>query len=155
LVLWKGDGGSGRGRCGVSILIYSGGDGEWSERLQQVIRERFQDRPIETYSGVQELSERLLLPLYDLDAAVLLIPSIVDLEGLLSFRSILSSLALIMVLPDSSSCTVSVAHKLCPRFLTYSQDDFGDVAVVLGKIVERADRLRSGPCRPVILAVNS
>jgi len=131
----------------LSILIYSGRADALGEQLQEIIEERFRNWTIEPYTGIRELSERLRKPLYDVDTAVLLASTKRDLEGLLSLQDILCSLPLILILPDTDHESISKAHRLCPRFVAYARNGFRDVALVLGKMLERSARLRKAEGR--------
>jgi len=59
-----------------------------------------------------------------------------DLAFVLSQKKFLSDYRLIMILPDSNEESISKGHSLYPRFLTYRDGDFKDVAAVLEKMLE-------------------
>ncbi|MEW6266513.1 MAG: hypothetical protein AB1641_25860 [Thermodesulfobacteriota bacterium] len=52
-----------------------------------------------------------------------------------TLRPWLSDVRLILVLPDSDRETIRAGHMLRPRFLSYAQSDFQDVAAVLAEML--------------------
>ena len=62
-----------------------------------------------------------------------------DLAFILSQKKLISDYRLIMILPDSNEESVSKGHSLYPRFLTYRDGDFKDVAAVLEKMLKYID----------------
>jgi hypothetical protein len=62
------------------------------------------------------------------------------LDRLLEVESLLKSIPLILILPNQKKNTIALAHRLLPRFLTFSDDDPGRVAAVLKKMIEKNDK---------------
>jgi len=60
---------------------------------------------------------------------------------MLGIRDLLAETKIILLLPDRKRATVSKGHNLYPRFLTYMDGDFSDVAAVLQKMVSINSRL--------------
>lgn len=58
-----------------------------------------------------------------------------ELEGLWSLRPFLHNTHLVLVLPDGKVETLSRAHRLRPRFLTYLTDNFTELVPVLRKML--------------------
>ena len=50
-------------------------------------------------------------------------------------------LRLILILPDREKGTISKGHLFRPRYLTYADGDFLDVAAVLAKMIDHARSL--------------
>jgi hypothetical protein len=48
---------------------------------------------------------------------------------------------LILIVPDQDDETLTNAHKLRPRFLSFSKNDFSDAASVLAKMIGDCSRL--------------
>jgi len=87
------------------------------------------------YRSIEELAHGLHR-LYDHDTIVLLRAR--DREELLrivSLRDLLQGLRVILLLPDREEETISLAHRLRPRFLSNSESDFSDTMSVLQKMI--------------------
>ncbi|HQO36408.1 MAG TPA: hypothetical protein PLG59_17225 [bacterium] len=61
-----------------------------------------------------------------------------SLIALLAVRDVLLRHRIILILPDGDKETILQGHKLMPRFLSYMDSDFKDVAAVLARMLERA-----------------
>lgn len=72
--------------------------------------------------------------------AVALLASSEELEALLPLREISMDIPLILVLPDSRPETISLGHRLRPRFLGFLQNDFSEVTAVLAEVLKRSRR---------------
>ena len=59
-----------------------------------------------------------------------------ELEKILTLQDLLSDIRIILILPDRTPNTISKAHKLAPRFLTYLDSDFGEIKAVLHKMLK-------------------
>ena len=61
-----------------------------------------------------------------------------DLLAVVPLREMLLGFRVIMVLPDSDDLTLAMGWGMWPRFVSYADGDFQDVAGVLNKIVGTA-----------------
>lgn len=122
------------------ILVYYGTvtDGA-GEHLQRVIEELVPEAELEVYGTIGELARRLRQPVGDVTMAVLLAATREDLSQILSICDLLCYVRIILIVPDREEGTVAKGHTLYPRFLTYADSDFLDVAAVLGKVLRRSD----------------
>jgi hypothetical protein len=71
-------------------------------------------------------------------AVVILAATKQDLLSVMHLRELLLSFRIIMVLPDSDDVTLAMGWGMWPRFVSYADGDFRDVAGVLNKIVGTA-----------------
>jgi hypothetical protein len=46
------------------------------------------------------------------------------------------NIKIVLILPDRNNETIVIGHKLRPRFLSYTDSDFIDVAVVLENMLK-------------------
>ena len=122
------------------ILVYyaSVTDGA-GERLQRVIEGLVPEEKLEVYGMIGELAARLRQPVGDVTMAVLLAATREDLSRILSVCDLLCYVRIMLILPDQEEDTIAKGHSLRPRFVTYADSDFLDVAAVLGKILRRSD----------------
>ncbi len=117
----------------MTVLLYS--TGEAGERLQKVIRGLVPKDKLEVYTSLEGFSDRLRKPMDDIPVAVILAASEDDLLTILSISHLLYDVRFILVLPDREDPTVAIGHSLRPRFLSYTDSDFGEVTAVLGKMI--------------------
>ena len=123
------------------IIFFSTSCGEAEERLLRVIETVVTARDIKTYRTIDSLSRGLRQRRNDDDIAILLASSKVELHylNLISLRNLLSDMKIIVILPDSNADTVAKGHILKPRFLSYCDGDFQDVASVLSRMIENME----------------
>ena len=121
------------------LLFYAREEHGAGERLQTLIEELVSEDNIEICMTIGSLFQRLRQPTYDLSIVVLLAADSQDLTELLSVRDLIWDLRLILILPDRETGTIAKGHILRPRFLTYLDSDFTEVAAVLKKMLSNTD----------------
>ena len=119
----------------MTLLIYTTKMGGAGERLLQTVDTVVSGENVKIYWTIDGLSRRLRQPRKDVNLAILLASFKQDLVDLLSIRDLQSDMKIILILPDSDPETVAKGHMLRPRFLTYCDSDFVDVAAVLSLMV--------------------
>jgi hypothetical protein len=123
---------------GVSVLLYTGRSRKLGGRLEKMIGDQVPGQEIERCRDVKGLSRRFRRPVHDVDVVVLLLSSRDDLDAMLGLQDVLRRLQVILILPDEWEGTLSMAHKLFPRFITFVDRGFLDVAAVLKRMLENA-----------------
>ena len=123
----------------MSVLLYSTSEKGPGERLLAIIRTFVPKGEIQLLGTIQNLSDRLREPKHGEDIAILLAGNRDELEALLSVGDFLSDLRVILVLPDREGDTIAKGHTLGPRFLSYADSNFIDVAAVLSKMLAVTD----------------
>jgi len=123
------------------IIFFSTSCGGSEERLLRVIEAVVSRGNIRTYRTVDSFLKGLRQPRNDADIAILLASSKVELSylNLIPLRNLLWEMKTIVILPDSNPDTVAKGHILRPRFLSYCDGDFQDVAAVLGRMIGNAE----------------
>ena len=120
----------------MKLLVYAAKSDGVAQDLQQVIEEIVPKENLEIYRYFNSLSYRLQQPMNGLEIAILLAVSDQDLADFLSLQDLLSEIRTILILPDREPSTFARAHILRPRFMTYTDSDFGDVKAVLSKMID-------------------
>ena len=121
----------------MNLLLYRTAAEGTGERLQSVIETLAPKVKAEIACTLDRLSCRLRQPKDDFTIAVLLAASRNDLADILSIHDLLCDIRIILILPDREDDTVAWGHALQPRFLSYIDRDFTDVAAVLAKMVHQ------------------
>jgi len=119
----------------MSILIYYTDATEAGESLKQAIEQSVQDETIEVYRDIGALSQRLHRPSFDLSVVILFCCSKDDLMDVLTLQNLLKDVRIILILPDDDDDTLAKGHALGPRFLSYRDQGFHDVAGVLSRMI--------------------
>lgn len=120
----------------MSLILYAPTPEGPTKRLQKVITSLVPDANVETFFSIESLSRKLRQSYTNrLNVVILLAESPEHLSDIASVRSLFQGMSVIIILPDRNPGTVARGHLLRPRFLTYVDSDFEDVAAVLNKIL--------------------
>ena len=124
-----------------SVLVYSGSDQGTFERLYSVIETVFPTGSVGTCKTLDDVVERLRRPRLktDLEIAVLVAANTREVNALIDMGDVFEDVRIILVLPDAERETIAKGHLLRPRFLTYVDADFTDLAAVLAKMLASND----------------
>lgn len=118
----------------MNVLLYTPESKEAENRLQNFLESHVPGCKTEVYRTIEGLAERLKAPNEGQWVAVLQAYSRKDLEALLSLAPGLKDLKTILLVPDRDGETISLAHRLRPRFLSDVNSDLHEVAAVLEKM---------------------
>ncbi len=119
----------------MNLLFYAMG-GPSDQRLWKAIDEIILGRPIEIYRTIESFSRRLRRPLINGLIAVIFAAGDKEFDNILNMGNLLRELRTIIILPDRKDDTVSRALTLYPRFISYADSDFSDVAAVLNEMID-------------------
>ncbi|MFZ4438334.1 MAG: hypothetical protein ACOYOS_07905 [Syntrophales bacterium] len=120
----------------IRIIYYSSISEPSSERLLRIVEMNFTKSQIEICRTIDELLQRLEQPLPELFSVVLHMDSREELTRIVVLRDLVVDRRIILVLPDDEPATTSLGHTLRPRFITYRNSDYADVAVVLARMIK-------------------
>lgn len=124
----------------MSLLFYRPLQNTAATKLQEIIENEFSGEGLKIFHSIRGFAERLRQSSRCNCAAVLLAESMSDLKELFTLKNLLTDIRIIIVLPDRSDEAVSMGYKFRPRFLSYMDSDFSDVAVVLKNIVQLMEK---------------
>ncbi len=124
----------------VNALLYAAITDGAGKRLKQEVETVFPRTHIESYRTIECLSKRLRRFSDNPFITVILAASRKELTDIYLINDLLNNIPIILILPDRGRDTVSKGYKLYPRFVSYIDSSFKDVAAVLGKMVERLNR---------------
>lgn len=127
----------------IIILFYSDKNGP-GERLLSDIQAKIHGHWIEVDQTLKDLSDRFHYPLLDRAIMVFVAESREQLEGLISMGHFFRDVPMLLVLPDSEPATISMGHRLYPRFVTYVDSDFSDLVSVLSKLIHHVSKKAAG-----------
>lgn len=119
----------------MKILFYSSTSEECGRRIEEGLSTLVPEETVEVYRSIDDLANRLHR-LLDGDAIAILQPRArEELLNIVSIKDLLQDVRIILLLPDREEETISLAHRLRPRFLSYTNADLSDVFAVLSKML--------------------
>jgi hypothetical protein len=119
----------------MKMLLYSEKEDDKTEFLTRETEDLVWEEPIEVCQTIEALRHRLTRLGSSPDIAVIMVREKKELKMIVSLKDLLADVRTIVILPDREEDTISQGHKLYPRFLTYMDSDFGEVAAVLKKMM--------------------
>jgi glycerol dehydrogenase-like iron-containing ADH family enzyme len=119
----------------MDLFIYSTASEANQKQLEDSFKALVPKEKMEVFRSFDDFSQRLKLPAQSKSIAVLAPGSRQELQEILSRIDLLRDLRIIVIAPDREVETTAIAHQLRPRYLTYLNGDFGELAAVLGKMV--------------------
>jgi hypothetical protein len=134
----------------MSVVLFSNGDDKSDcSRIQAALKSVCAKRSLEVFTKFEDFSLRVRRLPINVDVAVLSVQNDYQLTALLSLADYLDDVQIILIMPDRNGHMLSKGHRLHPRFLTYSNGDFSDIAAVLSKMLrnKKNGRQASSVCR--------
>ncbi len=129
----------------IALFIPSRNEAE--KRLMAMLEGMVRGVSMKTYRNPDSLRRRLLPGGSSALTVVILAATKQDLLSVVPLREMLLGFRVIMVLPDSDDLTLAMGWGMWPRFVSYADGDFQDVAGVLNKIVGTATHQTRGVSR--------
>lgn len=123
----------------MSFLLYTPKADHYGVRLMRVVISRVGLEKMELYHDLIRFAVRLSRPGKDRTIVILLATSGENLSEMLSISDFLMDTRIILILPDRNTRTIEMGHFLRPRYLTFSDNGFEDVAAVLKKMIENRE----------------
>ncbi len=120
----------------MEVFLYATEAGEAGKRLERIIKISLDSLDIQVCRSIHSLTQKLRQPKNGFLIAVLVAHNKKELTEILSLKDLFWDLRIILILPNYEKDTISKGHKLHPRFLSYVDSDFKDVAAVLEKMLK-------------------
>ncbi len=120
----------------MSLIVYLSGTKESNDKLMRVIGEAIPGAPLEIFTSIDELTERLRQPFQDVSFAILYAASRAELMEIVFLEKILSGLRLVLILQDQDQEIMEKAHMLRPRFVGFASNNFNQLGGVLQRLME-------------------
>lgn len=120
----------------VQVVLYVSAEAEGPGRqLQEVLQNDLPEIQVEIFSGFEELVTGLKRPETEPLVVVLVIADRTELEEFLPLRPVLEDTRVILVLPEDTEETRSLADRLNPLFVKSPEDDFVEVATIIDEFL--------------------
>lgn len=121
----------------MNVLIYASRHNVESHRLLNTVRNLNDSHNWVHYDDLTCLIDALHRSRNGSRMAVLFPSNHNELVILVAFKHLLFDLQIVLILPNGESQTLSYGHALRPRFISYADSDFSDVAAVSDKLLAR------------------
>jgi hypothetical protein len=121
----------------MNILIYASPCHADSRRLLNAVQNLSDSHHCIHYDDLTRLFDALHRSGIGSRMAVLFPSNRDELSRLVATRHLLLDMQIILILPNGESQTLSHGHALHPRFISYADSDFSDVAAVSAKLLAR------------------
>ena len=106
--------------------------------LKKIIQQNFKQIETEVFLTFNAFKNRLKqVSYYDREIFILLADSKKRLNELTSLIDLMDDKRILLILPDDSKSTVSMAHQFFPRFFTHITDTYDDLCSVLSKMTNK------------------
>lgn len=115
----------------MGILLYADDMLEYGMRLREKIEKIPGAGQLEVCKDICRLKEFLLRGREKVRIGILCIRDEHDLDRLVPMQSFFNNIFIILILPYSDDGIIAKGHKLKPRFFSYADSEFDDVADVL------------------------
>ena len=109
------------------------------DRLWAVLKDAMPGVPFIQYHGTGAVGRVAPAAYNEKAVAVIMVAGRDELAALTRLKNTWDRLKTILVLPDSSQETVSLAHELRPSYIAFTGSCFADVVAVLNHILESAN----------------
>ena len=104
---------------------------ESCEKVKRVIHLLVTTDDLDTFSRLEDFEKDLRTRLSARSIIIIHAGSKKHLDDILAARELLMDHKIILILPDTNPETVAMGHVLRPRFITYDDSDFLEMASVL------------------------
>ena len=119
----------------MTILLFTSQVNESARRLHRVLEERLPGHRKRVHFSLEDLVLRIRQRQGENLLGIILASGPQDLSDLMLVQDVLKDLRFILIVPDQDERTVSRAHALRPRYISYRDGTFEDVVAVAEKMI--------------------
>ncbi|MCE5333100.1 MAG: hypothetical protein LLG06_00775 [Desulfobacteraceae bacterium] len=119
----------------MRVLVYGHTKVAGGRDVRREIESIIPEGKVEFFSSASKLQLGLKHPENGFSIAVLFCSSRNELSKIKSLSHLLADLGIVLILPGRDDDLVTIGHSLLPRYLTFRDSDFGEVAEVLRRLV--------------------
>jgi hypothetical protein len=127
------------------MLFYAQARNDVFKSMKQSLNGRASEASLESYTTLEDLLQRLRRPRGNLEIGVFSIGSVAELDLLLSIKDLLTDMRLVLLLADNDPQTLSKAHALAPRFISFIDAGIEPLVSVVEKMLEHQTARSASP----------
>jgi hypothetical protein len=125
----------------MNLFIYIPTEEIRESALVELVKKQIPRFQIGIFRSIEDLKKRLMQPRYEFTVAVVFTPSLQDISDVLSLEHFLRDIQIILIISHENHGTVSMAHFLRPRFISYflhlsKEINIEEIMSVLRKMLE-------------------
>jgi len=125
----------------MQLLIYIPTEEIRETSLVQLIEDRTPQFQIKIFRAIEDFKDKLKEPRFEFTAAIVFAPDRQDISDVLSLEHFLRDIQMILIISHENHGTLSMAHYLRPRFISYfslftKEINTGEIISVLKKMFE-------------------
>lgn len=124
----------------TTIAVYADGAHPPSRKVRDWIAQWAGARRVEYYEQITDLVARMRRPRLNIAVIVVVCENRAVLRQVVQQRHLFDGMPMILVLPDYETETLSIAHKLYPRFLNDLGSDPSEVTQVMDRMLRNLVR---------------
>lgn len=121
----------------MNLFCYMAVDDKPRQEVVQLIEAEVSETDLEVYRTTEALAKRLQQPIDDVAIAILLPESHEDLMRLRSMKRLSNEIPVLLIVNDRGPDTIAIAHRLRPRYLSFTDSNIGAIPRVLIKMIEK------------------
>ncbi|BBO81973.1 hypothetical protein DSCO28_25390 [Desulfosarcina ovata subsp. sediminis] len=115
----------------MNIIIFAHSDSSPYQRLNHAIASLDLVQALEVYGQLNHFCQRFRTIAHHPDIIIIMPDGSEELDRLIDHRELFENTRTIVILPQREEPLLSKGHKLRPSFITYCDDDFGEIIAVL------------------------
>jgi hypothetical protein len=124
----------------MKIVLFAEDVQEMGNELEGLIYDELPQTQVEKINSTLYLKEKLCRPLNRISVIVVFVNCESDIDRLMTLRPLFDGIRLILVLPGGENKLTSLGLGLNPCFVSYSDSDPSDIALVLKKIDQQVKK---------------
>jgi hypothetical protein len=132
----------------MSIIHFCSDKDDACGKVMRVIEIVVATDKYEVFHKLPEFENYLRSSLSNQDTLIFQANNIKILHKIASLKEFFSDHRIILILPDSKKETIALGHTLRPRFITYSDSDFLEMAAVLRNLLRQDTSGAQNPVQP-------
>ncbi len=123
----------------MASILYIPSENGLERRFRALLETAVPNKKFEICHSIGELSARLIIPLSHVNVAVLFAVTRTEIVKIHSLGDLMADVKSILILADDDRDTIIKAHTLRPRYITWLDSDFNQIADVLKRMIELYD----------------
>ena len=121
----------------MNLFCYMALDEKPGQEVLQLIEAEVSRTDLEVYRTTKAFAMRLQKPVDEVAIAILLPEGHVDLMRLRSMNRLSNEIPVLIIINDRGPDTIAIAHRLRPRYLSFTDSNIKTIPRVLNKMIEK------------------